>query len=302
MAIKDYSTTASSNTAVNGSSLAEGMSPSAVNNSMREIVKDIRDGFNDKEWFILGDADGSTTFSYASASSITVASDITSSHHVGRRVKIVGSNTGTIYGKIATSAYSSPNTSLTFTFDSGSISSSDATVDVYVGSTYSNPATPVIDEDSMSSDSAILAPSQQSVKAYVDSGTTTVTNKTIDSANNTLTIDLSEATVTGTLSEFNTAVSDATLVSTTGTETLTNKTITSPTVSGLSLSDANIVFEGTTDDAFETTLAVADPTADRTVTIPNATTTLVGEDTTNTLTNKSISGSSNTLSNTASTS
>jgi hypothetical protein len=32
-----------------------------------------------------------------------------------------------------------------------------------------------------------------------------------------------------------------------------------------------LVFEGSTDDAFETTLAVADPTADRTITLPNAT-------------------------------
>ena len=162
MAIKEYSTTAANNTSVNSSSLAEGMSPSAVNNSMREIVKDIRDGFNDKEWFILGDADGTTTFTRASATSVTVAADISSSHHVGRRVKVEGTNTGTIYGKIATSSYSSPNTTITFTFDSGTIDSGDTTVDLYVGSTYSNPATPVIDEDNMASDSAILPPSQQS--------------------------------------------------------------------------------------------------------------------------------------------
>jgi hypothetical protein len=51
---------------------------------------------------------------------------------------------------------------------------------------------------------------------------------------------------------------------------------------------ANIIFEGTTNDGFETTLTVADPTADRVVTIPNATTTLVGRDTTDTLTNKTL--------------
>jgi hypothetical protein len=50
----------------------------------------------------------------------------------------------------------------------------------------------------------------------------------------------------------------------------------------------NIIFEGTTDDGFETTVTVADPTADRTVTLPNATTTLVGTDTTDTLTNKTL--------------
>ena len=33
---------------------------------------------------------------------------------------------------------------------------------------------------------------------------------------------------------------------------------------------ASVVFEGSTDDAFETTLAATDPTADRTITLPNA--------------------------------
>jgi len=51
---------------------------------------------------------------------------------------------------------------------------------------------------------------------------------------------------------------------------------------------ADIVFEGTTNDGFETTLTVTDPTADRIVTLPNATTTLVGRDTTDTLTNKTL--------------
>ena len=35
--------------------------------------------------------------------------------------------------------------------------------------------------------------------------------------------------------------------------------------------DGTIVFEGATDDGFETTLTVVDPTADRTITFPNET-------------------------------
>lgn len=53
-------------------------------------------------------------------------------------------------------------------------------------------------------------------------------------------------------------------------QTLTNKTLTSPTVSGLYLSDNNIVIEGT-NDTHEMTLTFTDPTADRTITFPDAT-------------------------------
>tara|TARA_B100000900_G_scaffold384748_1_gene373847 strand:- start:177 stop:1394 length:1218 start_codon:yes stop_codon:yes gene_type:complete len=48
------------------------------------------------------------------------------------------------------------------------------------------------------------------------------------------------------------------------------------TSSGVTLTqNATIIFEGATDDGFETTLTVADPTADRTITIPNVTGTVV---------------------------
>ncbi len=50
-----------------------------------------------------------------------------------------------------------------------------------------------------------------------------------------------------------------------------------------------VVFEGATDDNFETTLTVTDPTADRAIYLPDASTTLVGTDTTQTLSNKTLS-------------
>ena len=61
-----------------------------------------------------------------------------------------------------------------------------------------------------------------------------------------------------------------TLVGQDTTDTLTNKTLTSPVVSGLTLSDSSIVVEGATADAYETTLSFVDPTADRTIYVPNA--------------------------------
>ena len=74
----------------------------------------------------------------------------------------------------------------------------------------------------------------------------------------------------------------------TATQTLTNKTLTAPTVSGLTLSDASIVLEGATADASETTITVTDPTADRTITIPDATGTVSLVTGTETLTNKTL--------------
>lgn len=55
------------------------------------------------------------------------------------------------------------------------------------------------------------------------------------------------------------------------TSTLASPTITSPIVTGLSLNDSSIVFEGSTANDFETTLTVTDPTADRTITFPDTT-------------------------------
>jgi len=67
---------------------------------------------------------------------------------------------------------------------------------------------------------------------------------------------------------------DSTVVTLTGEQTLTNKTIINPTISGLYLSNGSIVFEGTSADDFETTLAVTNPTADRSVVIQDASGTL----------------------------
>jgi len=68
---------------------------------------------------------------------------------------------------------------------------------------------------------------------------------------------------------------DGSIVGTDALQTLTRKTLTSPTITNPTITgagvDASIVFEGATADAHETTLTVVDPTADRTITLPNAT-------------------------------
>ena len=56
-------------------------------------------------------------------------------------------------------------------------------------------------------------------------------------------------------------------------------------------------FEGATADSFETDLTTVDPTADRTIRLPNASGTIVLKDSTDTLTNKSIDSNNNTITN-----
>ena len=107
--------------------------------------------------------------------------------------------------------------------------------------------------------------------------TDTLTNKTIALGSNT---------VSGTLAQFNSALTDDSFASLTGSETLTNKTFTGASLSthtfssgtstsGMTIGANGITFEGATADAHETTLTVVDPTQDNTITIPDATMTAI---------------------------
>ena len=150
-----------------------------------------------------------------------------------------------------------------------------------------------LDEDGMDSNSATQVASQQSIKAYVDAQIT-AQDLDITTDSGTIAIDLDSETLTiaggtgidtsGSSNSITIATTSGT-VTTTATQTLTNKTLTSPTLNSptittltataLNLTDASIVFEGATADAHETTLTVTDPTADRTITLPNETGTLI---------------------------
>jgi hypothetical protein len=119
--IKDYSTTALSNTEVGGVNIEEGMIPSTLNNALRAVLVDIREWYNDSQWVVYGDGDSAFTITYGSATTFTVDGvDVTTFYHVGRRVRAVGTTTGTIYGTISVTTFST-NTTVTVVWDSGSL-------------------------------------------------------------------------------------------------------------------------------------------------------------------------------------
>jgi hypothetical protein len=142
-----------------------------------------------------------------------------------------------------------------------------------------------VDEDDMASDSATLVPTQQSVKAYVDTvagSANNVVGLTATGAElNVLDGDTTPVSVTlvGTdgfpVNDAGTTklalVSDISTYIQGETVSFTNATLTTPTVSGLYLSDSGFVVEGSSADANETTVTFANPTADRTITFPDAT-------------------------------
>ena len=146
----------------------------------------------------------------------------------------------------------------------------------------------VLDEDNMASDSATKVATQQSIKAYVDDQIDADMDLVFaaDSGSGNIVMDSESLTLTGgtgiTTSGSSNAVTFAinnTIATLAGTETLTNKTFTSPTLnvfnftgtnSSLGIGSGGISFEGSTADAHESLLTVVDPTQDNTITLPDA--------------------------------
>ena len=113
----------------------------------------------------------------------------------------------------------------------------------------------------------------------------TLTNKTLALGSNT---------ISGTLAQFNTAVTNATLVSTTGTETLTNKSLTAPVLTGSSASAGSIIFKEDTDNGTNSaTLVGPASTADVTITLPAETGTVLT--TASSIANSNLANSSLTI-------
>ena len=150
-----------------------------------------------------------------------------------------------------------------------------------------------VDEDDMSSNSATLIPTQQSVEARIQAVNATANNVTGLNATGAELNTVADVSAISPDTSTAVANNDAILMfdnSATGlkyfdvdlldtyyaqtSKTLTNKTLTSPVVTGLHLNDAGFTVEGSSADDNETTITFTNPTADRTITFPDATGTI----------------------------
>ena len=127
--IKNYRTNASLNGTVFATGTAsEGMSPSQVNDTMRQMAKDTKDWYLNAEWIEFGDGETAITPTRISGTEIGINANVIDAYHSGRRIKLTDGTGTTLYGTIASSNFVSPTTTITISWDSGSIGSGTITM------------------------------------------------------------------------------------------------------------------------------------------------------------------------------
>jgi hypothetical protein len=106
-ALSTWSTTPANNndTAPNGA--PEGMAPSGVNDTIREIMARIREWYEDAQWIDLG-----LTHVRVSSSQFTIAGNYSTVYTVGRRVRMMNAGTAA-YGTVSAVSYVAPDTTVT---------------------------------------------------------------------------------------------------------------------------------------------------------------------------------------------
>jgi hypothetical protein len=124
MGIEAWSTTAASNNASPPDGAPEGQTPGSVNNVIRQCMASVREWYEAAEWVDFGHV-----ITRTDNDTFSVPGDLTALYQVGRRLKVDGSATG--YCTISASTFSTPNTIVDVTMDSGNLPVTLSTV--YVG-------------------------------------------------------------------------------------------------------------------------------------------------------------------------
>ena len=121
--ISAWSTSAASNSSASPDGFPEGMAPSGVNDSAREVMAAVRRWYIDAEWVNHG-----YTHVYQSANSFLVSVTATEIYTSGRRLKL--SDATTILGKVLSSSPSGANTVVTISASDLSSSLSSGSVSI----------------------------------------------------------------------------------------------------------------------------------------------------------------------------
>jgi hypothetical protein len=129
MAVSDWSTSAASNGPV------EGCSPAILNDTDREIKADVRAAFTDLPWVNIGNGSGTPAYTYVSGTSFSLTGNVTTTYHQYRAIRAVGTLTGTIYGKIASSSHNAGVTTVVVEWNSGSLQSETLTISLGIPAT-----------------------------------------------------------------------------------------------------------------------------------------------------------------------
>jgi len=134
MGIETYRTSPANNGSVLASgTMVEGMSPGLVNDSMRQIAADLRSFYNDPFFVEYGTGDGLASYTRVNGTQFTMAANVIDTYHIGRRIKLIDGTATTLYGTITASAFSSPNTTVTVSWDGGASIGSGTITSVKIG-------------------------------------------------------------------------------------------------------------------------------------------------------------------------
>lgn len=173
--IKSYSQTAASNNAAVPNGFPENMAPSGVNDAARQVMAEIRRWYDDMLWLDLG-----YTYIYVSGTSFKVSgTNVAAKYPAGGRVRAIGSGTGTIYGTIVSSTFST-DTTVVIVFDSGSLSSETLAISVSPNSLGNPLATTFIPQHIISADYTLVL-GDAGMDMYHPAADTTARTFTIDS-------------------------------------------------------------------------------------------------------------------------